>query len=96
MVIAATRIVFGLALIGAADASRAPAILRIFGLFVFLVGFLTPFADADSIRAMIGWWSGQSVGFMRTWMVYTVLFWLSILYAVMPRHWFASPREHAL
>ena len=84
-IVAAIRIVFGLVLIGAAITSRMPRTLRILGAFIVLAGIITPFFGVERTRAIVEWWSAQSIAFMRTWVSFAIIFGLFIIYAVAPR-----------
>lgn len=83
-VVAAIRVAFGLVLMGAAAASRMPRTLRILGAFIVLAGVITPLFGVERTRAIVSWWSMQSMAFMRTWISFAVAFGLFIIYAVTP------------
>ena len=83
-VVAAIRVAFGLVLLGAAAASRMPRTLRILGAFIVLAGVITPLFGVERTRAIVSWWSMQSMSFMRTWISFAVAFGLFIIYAVTP------------
>jgi hypothetical protein len=70
-VIATVRIAFGLILISAASASRAPRALRILGYLILLLGITTALMDLVAVQqggTAIDCWSHQSYGVWRvTW-----------------------------
>lgn len=84
-VVAALRIAFGLALIGAASAARLPRTLRMLGVLFVVAGIISPFFGVERIREILDWWSAQGPTFMRVWAVFPVMLGLFIVYAVMPR-----------
>ena len=66
--IAAVRIAFGLVLISAASASRAPKSVRVLGYFILIAGIMTALTGLLAIgraRAIIDWWLQQGVGVVR-------------------------------
>jgi hypothetical protein len=85
--IAAIRIAFGLILITAASASRAPRTLRILGYLILIAGIttaLTGLAAIDYARAIIGWWLQQGFGIFRLTSVLLVVLGGFIAYACAP------------
>jgi len=84
-VVAALRIAFGLALLGAAAASRLPRTLRVLGVIFVVAGIISPFFGVERIREILDWWSAQGPLFMRVWAVFPVLLGLFIVYAATPR-----------
>jgi len=84
-VVAALRIAFGLALIGAASAARLPGTLRILGVLFVVAGIISPFFGVERIREILDWWSAQGPTFMRVWAVFPVMLGLFIVYAATPR-----------
>ena len=89
----AMRVAFGVALIVAADASRAPNTLRILGALIFLIGITMPFIGVEFFREVMDWYTGNGVESMRIGLSFSLLFGISILYAFTPRHWFTSTSE---
>jgi len=66
--IAAVRITFGLILISAASASRAPRGLCVLGSIVVILGIVTALAGSAGIvpsQAAIRWWEQQGRGIVR-------------------------------
>jgi hypothetical protein len=67
-VIAAVRIAFGLVLISAASASRAPKALRVLGYVILIAGITTALTGLLAVgraRATIEWWLQQGSGVVR-------------------------------
>jgi hypothetical protein len=67
-VIAAVRVAFGLVLISAASASRAPKALRVLGWVILIAGITTALTGLLAIgraRASIEWWLQQGSGVVR-------------------------------
>jgi len=52
----AFRAVLGLGLFAAAEDSKAPALLRIFGAIILIVAIVMPLLGLDRHRRMINWW----------------------------------------
>jgi hypothetical protein len=57
--IAVVRILVGVLLFVAAQASRAPTVLRVVGLVVVAAGIATPLFGADRSRQVFDWWASQ-------------------------------------
>ena len=55
-VVTALRAILALGLFAAASESKAPTLLRIFGLIVLLIAIATPLIGLDRHRRMIEWW----------------------------------------
>jgi uncharacterized membrane protein HdeD (DUF308 family) len=81
---AGIRVLFGLALLFAAPTSRAPALIYILGIFVIVIGLITPFFGLERFRRLLDWWSAQGPAFVRGWAVVALLFGLSLAYALVP------------
>lgn len=67
-VVAAVRVAFGLVLISAASASRAPKTLRVLGCLIVIAGIvtaLTGLAAIERARLIIEWWLRQGAGLTR-------------------------------
>ena len=79
------RVVFGLALLGLARASRAPRTIRVLGAFIIVAGISLPFIGVDTLRVLIDWYAAQDIIVIRIWMMGTMMFMLSILYALTPQ-----------
>ena len=66
--IATVRVAFGLALISAASASRAPKAVRVLGYVILIAGITTALTGLLAIgraRAIIDWWWQQGLGVVR-------------------------------
>ena len=96
IVVGALRIVFGVALIVAADASRAPVTMRVLGVITFIAGIITPFFNIAFFREVLGWWSGLDVAYIRIGLVLTLIIWSLILYALTPRRRFTPPHPEVV
>jgi FtsH-binding integral membrane protein len=83
-VAAAARIAFGVILVRAAPASRAPKVLRLLGLIALVGGLITPFIGVDRARAISDWWSTQGPLVIRLWPALALVFGVFIAYAVKP------------
>jgi hypothetical protein len=80
--IAAFRILIGIALILAAPASRAPLYLQVLGALSLLSGIVTPFVGVRRFEAILAWWQQRSPGAIRLWSGLVAVFGLSLLWAV--------------
>ena len=78
----AIRLVLGAGLWFVADASRAPAALRIFGVIILLVGLLMPLLGLDRHRRMINWWLSVGRPIQLVWGAVALAFGLFLIYAV--------------
>lgn len=83
-VAAAVRVAFGVVLIRAAPASRAPKALRVLGFIALVGGLITPFIGVDRARAISDWWSAQGPVLIRLWPALAFVFGVFIAYAVKP------------
>ena len=66
--IAMVRVGFGLVLISAASASRAPKALRVLGYVILIAGITTALTGLLAIgraRSIIDWWLQQGLGVVR-------------------------------
>jgi len=84
-VAAAVRIVFGLILMGAAAASRAPRALRVLGAFIVLAGIITLFIGVEGARSMLDFLSAHGMAPIRSVAALALLLGLFIVYAAAPR-----------
>ena len=64
---AALRLALGIALFVAAPDSRAPNVIRILGVLIFIAGLATPFFGLERIRKLLDWWSNRGSLFLRLW-----------------------------
>ena len=81
---AGIRVLLGVALIIAAPTSRAPGLIYILGVFIIVVGVITPFFGLARFRRLLDWWSAQGSAFIRGWAVLALVFGLSLAYAIVP------------
>ncbi len=81
---AGIRVLLGVALLCAAPTSRAPGLIYILGVFIIVVGVITPFFGLERFRRLVDWWSAQGSAFVRGWAVLAFLFGLSLAYALVP------------
>ena len=85
--IAAVRVGFGLVLIYAASASRAPRTLRIVGYVIVVAGLataLTGLVGIERARTIIDWWLQQGAGIIRLTSVVLVALGGFVVYACVP------------
>jgi hypothetical protein len=83
--VAIIRIAIGLVLFLAAPASRAPKTLRVIGVLVCVAGVATALITIERAQALMDWWSGHGVGFIRIAAVLVVGIGSFIAYATAPR-----------
>ncbi len=81
---AGVRVLLGVALLFAAPTSRAPDVIHILGVFIIVIGVITPFFGLERFRRLLDWWSAQGSAFIRGWAVLALVFGLSLAYAVVP------------
>ena len=81
---AGIRVLLGVALLFAAPTSRAPGLIYILGVFIIVIGVITPFFGLERFRRLLDWWSAQGSAFIRGWAVLALVFGLSLAYAVVP------------
>jgi hypothetical protein len=81
---AGIRVLLGVALLFAAPTSRAPGLIYILGVFIIIIGVITPFFGLGRFRRLLDWWSAQGSAFVRGWAVLALLFGLSLAYALVP------------
>ncbi len=81
---AGIRVLLGVALLFAAPTSRAPGLIYILGVFIIVIGVITPFFGLKRFRRLLDWWSAQGSAFIRGWAILALLFGLSLAYAIVP------------
>ena len=81
---AGIRVLLGVALLFAAPTSRAPDLIYILGVFIIVIGVITPFFGLKRFRRLLDWWSARGSAFIRGWAVLALLFGLSLAYAIVP------------
>jgi hypothetical protein len=82
-VAAALRVGIGLVLARVAPASRAPVILRIFGIIAVIAGMTTLFLGIDRVRAIVEWSSAQGPAFIRLWAAIPLVLGGFFVYAIL-------------
>jgi len=83
-VAAVFRVLFGIVLVLAAPASRAPKSLRALGAWLFLVGLLTPFVGLQFAHWVLALWSEGGSTVVRLWAGVVLLVGAFIVYANIP------------
>lgn len=86
-VIAAVRVAFGLVLVVAASASRAPRVLRIMGYVIVVVGLATALTGAVGMEragTIIDWWRQQGKGVIRVTSLILIALGGFVAYACFP------------
>ena len=83
-VAAGIRVLLGVALLFAAPTSRAPGLIFLLGVFIVVIGVITPFFGLERFRNLLDWWSAKGSTFIRGWAVLALLFGLSLAYAIVP------------
>ncbi len=81
---AALRLVFGVALFLVAPESKAPDLLRIFGVLAVLAALLTPFVGLGRFGKVVDWWSSRGSLFIRAWSAIAFALGLYVAWAVLP------------
>jgi hypothetical protein len=82
---AVVRFLFGAVLVAAARSSRAPTVLRFFGILMMVGGLLTPFVGGRAAEVILAWWSDGGPGVVRTWAVAALALGAFIAYAFVPK-----------
>ncbi len=76
------RIGLGLLLFLVAGDSRAPHLLRVLGVVIFVSGVVTPVLGPERFHTILEWWDARGVGFKRVWCGCAFAFGLLLVYAV--------------
>jgi len=79
---AGLRVLLGVALWFAAPASRAPDVLRILAVLVFVAGLITPSFGLERSRKLLEWWWSRGGAFIRVWGCIASAFGLLLIYSV--------------
>ena len=82
--IAAIRLAFGVVYFIVAPETRAPQLIRAFGVIVVISGIITPFFGVTRFKRLTDWWIGVGSGFTRAWCGVVIALGLSLAYAVAP------------
>jgi hypothetical protein len=89
--IGALRVGLGLVLMRAAAVSRAPVTFRVLGVFLIVMGVLTPLFGLERTRALLEWWSTHDRS-LRAGAGVAAAFGLFIILAMIPRRSHAEKR----
>jgi hypothetical protein len=81
---AAIRVVLGMALVFAAPASRAPGVIWVIGIVVFVAGLITPVIGLERFRQITDWFLGWGAMSKRVWGLVALWFGAWLAYAVWP------------
>lgn len=76
------RLVFGVALLRVAPASRAPAVLQALGVLMTASAVALPLLGLSRFQAILSWWSRQSPVFVRAWSAAAVMMGAFLLWSV--------------
>ena len=76
------RLIFGVALIGAASSSRFPNVLLIIGVLSIITAFLAPLLGFERLREFIDWWLARPPVFIRSWAAIAAVFGVFLVFAV--------------
>jgi len=82
---AAVRVVFGAALLLAAGTSRAPTLLRVFGLVILVAGLATPLFGAEPALGLLDTLSADGGAWMRITGTIALAFGCIFVWALSPR-----------
>jgi hypothetical protein len=82
--IAGLRFVLGAALLLVAPESKAPDLVRLFGIIAIVAGIATPFFGLERFRRITDWWESQGEFFLRVWAVFPLVLGLYLAWAVAP------------
>lgn len=80
----ALRLAFGVALLLAAPASRAPLALQLLGGFSVLAAAALPLVGTARMEAFVAWWTRRSDAFVRAWSAVALAFGVLLVVAVRP------------
>lgn len=81
---AAIRLVYGAALVFAAPGSRAPLLIWILGMFVFVAGLITIAIGFERFGRLMSWWLKQGLGLVRGWAFLAMAFGVYLAYVLWP------------
>ncbi|HME88726.1 MAG TPA: hypothetical protein VKE30_05895 [Chthoniobacterales bacterium] len=82
-VAAAIRMVFGLGLLAAASESKAPSLLRILGLVIFIVAIVMPILGLDRHRRIIDWWLERPRTTQIVWGTVSFVLGIALIYLIL-------------
>jgi hypothetical protein len=78
----AVRVIFGVALIGAASSSRFPNALLIIGVLSIITAAVALLLGFERLRAFVDWWLARPPGLIRTWAAIASAFGVFLVCAV--------------
>jgi hypothetical protein len=81
---AVVRVVLGVALVLAAPTSRAPDLIRLFGVIAVVAGLMLPILGLARIGKLVDWWSARPAFVIRAWAVIALAFGLYLVWALVP------------
>ncbi|MFM8333593.1 MAG: hypothetical protein ACKN9T_18095 [Candidatus Methylumidiphilus sp.] len=79
---AVLRVVYGMALYQSAHTSLAPKTLIVLGVFIVVMGLLTPLLGPKRLHQILDWYAAQGVVFLRIWAGVALVFGLLVAGAV--------------
>jgi hypothetical protein len=78
----AIRLIFGVALIGAASSSRFPTVLLIIGALSIVTAVVAPLLGFERVRAFAEWWLVRPFWLIRAWAGIASAFGVFLVWAV--------------
>jgi len=81
---AVVRVALGVALFLAAPTSRAPDLIRLFGVISVAAGLMIPCLGLARIRKLVDWWSRLPTLAFRAWAMIALAFGLYLVWALIP------------
>jgi hypothetical protein len=78
----AIRLIFGLAVIGAASSSRFPDVLLIIGVLSIITAVLAPLLRFERMRVFVDWWLAGPPGLIRAWAAIAAVLGVFLVFAV--------------
>jgi len=81
---AGIRVLLGVALLFAAEASRATSLISVVGIIVIIAGVVMPLIGIERFRRLLDSWSEMGTAFIRGWAALALLFGLLLIYALVP------------
>jgi hypothetical protein len=81
---AVVRVVLGVALFLAAPTSKAPDLIRLFGVISIAAGLMIPCLGLARIGKLVDWWSARPAFVFRAWAMVALAFGLYLVWALVP------------
>jgi hypothetical protein len=81
---AVVRVVLGVALFLAAPTSRAPDLIRVFGVISVAAGLMIPSLGLVRIGKMVDWWAARPAFVFRGWSMVALAIGLYLVWALVP------------